>query len=733
MKNGHKFLMAIIMGIFISFLISSCTNPVTLPDGSELGEVSNLVLTPGNGQVVVSWTNPSDTDLDHVEIHYGIGTAGNLFTGVYNPAGTVVTPLINDIIYTFLVQTVDKEGNLSAGLSGLIAPGNSSSTPANPDLPVITLLGAPVIRLEERTPYTEPGYIAVDKEGHDISSSVTIVGTVNVTIPGTYSLSYFVSDALGNWAIPVTRTIEIYRDATSPVLTLLGDNPYIMSSGETFMEPGATALDNIDGDISSLVVIGGDVVDSGTPGTYTVTYDIADSAGNSAPTLSRSVIVNDISLPVITLNGGNTVYVEAGDVYIEAGATAIDAIDGDLSSDIEIGGDTVDITTLGTYILTYNVTDKSGNSAVEGTRTVIVRDTISPILSLSGNSTVYIEQGTSYIEPGAMASDSFEGDISQEISIGGDTVNALIRGTYTITYNVSDSSGNEAAEVLRTVIVRDTTEPIISLTSSTSLSVEAGHPYSVPDYSATDNIDGDLTDEVILSGSVDTATPGIYELYLNVSDSAENQADQVTITVTVTPNRAPTADAGIDRTISPGQFYLNGSNSSDQSDDLTYEWECLTSVDGFSYTLNTPESAITYGTISCAPVGDYVFRLTVSDGINEVSDTVTLSIRNVAPFFDLNLTPLPSTIPIDTPVFLNISYEDLNMDDCTVLWEITSRPDGSTSVIDFPEDPQTAFSPDAAGEYTLSVTVSDGELSTTGFIYITAVGEGQGGIDVTID
>jgi hypothetical protein len=69
--------------------------------------------------------------------------------------------------------------------------------------------------------------------------------------------------------------------------------------------------------------------------------------------------------------------VEINKTYVEPGATATDNIDGNISSKIVITG-TVDISKVGTYTRTYNVTDNSGNAAVPKTRTVNVVSSIVP-------------------------------------------------------------------------------------------------------------------------------------------------------------------------------------------------------------------------------------------------------------------------------------------------------------------------------------------------------------------
>ena len=79
-------------------------------------------------------------------------------------------------------------------------------------------------------------------------------------------------------------------DVMAPVITLLGDNPYTVTQGSEYTDPGATALDNIDGDVTLNIVADISDVDTSTLGSYTVTYEVTDAAGNTA-TATRTVIV----------------------------------------------------------------------------------------------------------------------------------------------------------------------------------------------------------------------------------------------------------------------------------------------------------------------------------------------------------------------------------------------------------------------------------------------------------
>src|SRR5690606_21572534 len=78
-------------------------------------------------------------------------------------------------------------------------------------------------------------------------------------------------------------------DGEAPVIKLKGDNPMIVKQGDPYVEPGATAEDNFDGDVSDKIEISGDV-DTSKIGTYTITYTVSDNAGNVA-TAERTVNV----------------------------------------------------------------------------------------------------------------------------------------------------------------------------------------------------------------------------------------------------------------------------------------------------------------------------------------------------------------------------------------------------------------------------------------------------------
>ena len=307
-------------------------------------------------------------------------------------------------------------------------------------------------------------------------------------------------------------------DIIPPTISLVGSSTINIKLDNTFTDPGATATDNIDGDITSSIITSG-TVDTSSTGSYTIDYSISDATGNSASVTRTVVVYQDTTAPIITLTGSSTIYLEAGVTFTDPGATAEDDEDGDITSLITTSG-TVDTSIEGTYTIVYTVLDSSDNSA-SATRTITVDDTIAPVISLIGDATITIEFGTAFTDPGATATDNIDGDITSSITTSG-TVDSSIAGTYTIVYSVMDS-GDNSASVTRTIVVPDTTAPVIALTGST-ISLYVGATFTDPGATASDNEDGNLTSSIITSGSVDTSTVGTYSITYSVSDAAGNSA-----------------------------------------------------------------------------------------------------------------------------------------------------------------------------------------------------------------
>ncbi len=168
---------------------------------------------------------------------------------------------------------------------------------------------------------------------------------IDNTKPGTYQVTYTYKD------LKITKEVEVIDDIP-PVITLK-EGTESACPLSNFKEPGYTATDNYDGDITSSVK---SVIEDGK-----VIYEVTDQAGNKT-TINREFKKQDTTKPTISLVGFPTEYILVGKKYTEKGYTVKDNCDKDLKSKVKVTG-SVNTNTKGTYTLTYKVTDKSGNTA----------------------------------------------------------------------------------------------------------------------------------------------------------------------------------------------------------------------------------------------------------------------------------------------------------------------------------------------------------------------------------
>jgi len=165
----------------------------------------------------------------------------------------------------------------------------------------------------------------------------------------------------------------------------------------------------------------------------------------------------------------------------------------------------------------------------------IITIPLPPEITLVGLSTVTMTQYGSYVDMGATAYDSLDGDITANIVTTG-SVNTLVVGTYYIYYNVTNSNGISATQVIRTVIVNPPPPPpVITLIGSSTVTMTQYGTYVDMGATAFDSIDGDITANIVTTGSVNALVVGTYYIYYNVTNSSGIPAAQVIRTVIVNP------------------------------------------------------------------------------------------------------------------------------------------------------------------------------------------------------
>ncbi|NNF02214.1 MAG: DUF5011 domain-containing protein [Bacteroidia bacterium] len=323
-----------------------------------------------------------------------------------------------------------------------------------PDITCPTISGAFNINSFQGCPIDFGGLRAFDNPDGDISDLIQFIG-IDSSVLGFQQGSAFVIDGAGNSSDTIVINVTIVADVDAPTITLAGPASVDMLINTAWNDPGFTIEDNACLDSTSV----SDDINNLVAGMYTVTYYARDNAGLvTVVNRTVNVISADNTDPVITLNGNSTVTIEACDnSYVDAGATAFDNIDFDITDSLSVSNN-IDVFTPGTYMVTYTVSDNAGNTAMLS-RTVIVEDNTAPSLSLLGSPTILHYKDDPYTDAGATASDCVDGSLDGAITtnIGVNNPDVSTRATYNLTYDVSDAAGNAAGTLTRTVIVN--TEP----------------------------------------------------------------------------------------------------------------------------------------------------------------------------------------------------------------------------------------------------------------------------------
>ncbi len=249
------------------------------------------------------------------------------------------------------------------------------------------------------------------------------------------------------------------------------------------------------------------------------------------------VLSNDNLAPVITLIGADTLRVEkgvaAGSCYKEIAGTTYKGTDpsqGDITGDVKLTSD-LDCTIPGIYYIDFQLADAAGNQAPKKRRTVIVvLDKTPPTITLNGSSPMTIEQCDNFTDPGAIAFDLVDGDVTSAIKVVGN-VDASKVGTYKIVYSVKDAQENEAV-FTRDVIVKDTKKPGIyehnnRIVNNAIIPVQIGSLF-LDDVYAEDYCNGSInvTKTAGFNGQVNTLVRATYPITYNAMDPSGNKADE---------------------------------------------------------------------------------------------------------------------------------------------------------------------------------------------------------------
>jgi hypothetical protein len=256
-------------------------------------------------------------------------------------------------------------------------------------------------------------------------------------------------------------------------------------------------------------------------------------------TSNAIVTVVDSIPPVITLNGGNPVFVELGGAFTDPGATANDLCAG--GAPLAITG-SVNTGSVGTNTLIFTASDGNGNTNT-ATRTVIVRDTTSAAISWSfTNLVLAASTNCSGIMPDVTGTNYvLATDVSGALTISQSPTNNFILplGTNAVVISVADASGNTAFST-NTIVVQDGAPPqILSQPQSQTNLVGTAANFSATAIACTplafqwflnSSALSDQTNSSLTLGSVNLTNAGNYSVTITASGGSTN-SEIATLTV----------------------------------------------------------------------------------------------------------------------------------------------------------------------------------------------------------
>ena len=382
--------------------------------------------------------------------------------------------LVGTGTHTITVTATDAAGNSSTATTTLTV---NDTTP-----PTITAPANATYECASNVPAANPSQAtASDTCG---TPTVTVSesnngGAGTPASPLVITRVYTATDGASNTA-SATQTITV-KDTTAPSVTAPAPTTASADASCQATIPnvvaGSMASDNCGGSVTlTQSPAAGTIVGLGT---QTITVTATDAAGNHS-SATTTFTVNDTTAPTINAPANVTTSTPANasscTVFISDAtlgtATASDNCSGSLPV-TRTGVPAGNNFPVGVTLITYTATDAAGNTTTR-TQTVTVNDGTPPVITLNGANPLTVECHTSFVDPGATASDSCAGSVPVTAS---GTVNVNVPGTYTITYTAQDAVGNQATPVTRTVQVVDSTAPVITLNSQTISLWPPNHSY----------------------------------------------------------------------------------------------------------------------------------------------------------------------------------------------------------------------------------------------------------------
>ncbi len=554
--------------------------------------------TPANLPVSLSATA---FDLDGSILSVRFLVNGNLVGTPVSTAPYLVawTPLVTGT-YSIVAQATDNFGNLASSaartvnvvanqppIANLISPGAGSFSPAS----VPVTLSATAI--DNDGTVTRVRFLV---NGNAVGVPVTAAPyTVTWTplVAGSYTLTAEATDDGGNVAVSSSRVVTIVPNA-GPIVLLTSPGAIASAPASIPLTLSASASDSdgtvtrvrflVNGNIVGLPVTAAPYTVTWTPlvaGSYTITAEATDDAGNVASSAARTIAIVANSGPIVFLTSPGAIASAPAGIPLTLSASAFDndgtvtrvrfLVNGNLVGlPVTTAPYTVTWTPLlaGSYTITAEATDDAGNVSNAPTRTIAIAPNSAPIVLLTSPGAITSAPASVPLTLSASAFDNDGAVTRVRFLVNGNLVGApltaapysvswtpLIAGTYTITAEATDDAGNVGNSAIRAITIVPNAAPVVTLTSPGANASAPANVALTLTATATDN-DGTVTrvrffvNGGIVGTPLTTApysvswTPliaGSYSIVVEATDDIGNVANSATRVLTVVPNALPIA------------------------------------------------------------------------------------------------------------------------------------------------------------------------------------------------
>lgn len=554
--------------------------------------------------------------------------------------------------------------------------GGGDTTP-----PVITLLGSPTVNVTVGGSYTDAGATAFDNVDGDITSKIVTVNPVNTLVPGIYIVTYNVSDAAGNAAAQVTRTVNVWPSLQASCYS--SPNPASAGQQITF---GSTISGGTG--VYTFSWTGGCTgtganCQTSFPSAGTYTANLSATSGTQTVPATCPVVVNPAKILIteVQIQGADAYqdFIElynpnSTDVYLDNYRLVKRAETSSQDTTVKSwAGDAVSKIPAQSYYLWASSTDAGYPASINAD--VSTQQNISPhngiAIRYGPNDTGQIIDAVGWgtFDNVLYEASAFPADPGQDQSLG-----RKFDGT-----NYQDTDNNPNDFELGTPTpgnpnAGDTTPPVITFLGSSEVTVTLGHDYVDAGATAFDNVDGDITSKIVTVNPVDKNTIDDYVVTYNVTDSSGNQAIQVIRIVHVVP---------------PFDIFCSALPSSgDPKENITFRSQVPEGMDNCTYlwtgdctgSQSNCVKAFDYGgdytaTLDAACSGQFSTEVSCSTSISGNPPPVINSADNPADI-TVPFGTLLANLPLPSTVTANLS--DSTMRDLPVSWA-TAGYDGNNA------------------------------------------------------